>query len=185
VILGVCGGFQMLGRTIDDPDGVECAVPSVPGLGWLPLATRFAAGKTTRLRSGTGPTGAPVRGYEIRHGRSRPSKGWEPWLRLDAARRDDDGGGDSAVDEADSACDQGGLVYGTTLHGLLEEDRFRSEFLGQIAAARGISWQPSGASFAAARERQIDRVADACAAHLDTDALWRLVELGARPHSAV
>ena len=48
-----------------------------------------------------------------------------------------------------------------------------------MAAARGKSWQPSGASFAAAREDQIDRMADVCATHLDLDALWRLVELGA------
>src|SRR6202044_3431266 len=70
VVLGVCGGFQMLGRTIEDPDAVESAVPAVPGLGWLPLVTRFGADKTTRLRAGSGPAGAPVHGYEIRHGRT-------------------------------------------------------------------------------------------------------------------
>jgi adenosylcobyric acid synthase len=48
-----------------------------------------------------------------------------------------------------------------------------------VAAARGKSWRPAGTSFAEARQRQIDGVADACAAHLDTDALWRLVEQGA------
>jgi adenosylcobyric acid synthase len=70
------------------------------------------------------------------------------------------------------------MVFGTTLHGLFEEDAFRGEFLARVAAIRGSSWRPSGASFGAARERQIDRVADACEAFLDTDALWRLVESG-------
>jgi adenosylcobyric acid synthase len=169
VVLGICGGFQMLGRIIEDPDRIESALASVPGLGWLPLRTRFATEKTTRLREGTGPDGAPVRGYEIRHGRTGALDEWRPWLQL---------AGPGGTDDVESAHDREALVFGTSLHGLFEEDRFRGEFLSLVAAARGRTWQPSGASFAAARERQIDRVADVCAAHLDLDALWRLVELG-------
>ena len=168
-ILGLCGGFQMLGHAIEDPDGVESAGPSVPGFGWLPLVTRFEADKITRLRSGTGSTGAPVQGYEIRHGRGHPGPGWETWLTFGDVERPEG-------DDVESACDRTGLVYGTSLHGLFEADRFRGEFLTEVARARGKTWRSSGHSFAAARERQIDRVADACAAHLDTDALWRLVE---------
>jgi adenosylcobyric acid synthase len=170
VVLGVCGGFQMLGRSIEDPGAVESFVPFVPGLGWLPLVTRFGAEKITRLREGTAPNGAPVQGYEIRHGRTGAREGWERWLRLD----DESESGD----DIESACDPGGLVFGTSVHGLFEQDRFRGEFLTFVAGARGKSWHSSGASFAAAREHQIDRVADVCAAHLDLDALWRLVELG-------
>ena len=112
VILGVCGGFQMLGRTIEDPGGVESVVPSVHGLGWLPLVTRFEAEKTTRLRQGTGPGGVPVAGYEIRHGRTAAREGWEQWLVLHHPE-----GGD---DDTESACDREGLVFGTSLHGLFE-----------------------------------------------------------------
>ncbi len=171
VVLGVCGGFQMLGRAIEDPGAVEssvASVASVAGLGWLPVVTRFGAEKTTRLRTGFGPGGSAVSGYEIRHGRTAPLAGWEQWLSCRAG----DGEG------VESACDRSGRVYGTTLHGLFEEDAFRGEFLRLVAEARGRTWKPSGASFAEARERQIDRVADACAAHLDLHALWRLVELG-------
>jgi adenosylcobyric acid synthase len=171
VILGVCGGFQMLGRTIEDPGGVESVVPSVHGLDWLPLVTRLETEKTTRLRQGTGPGGVPVAGYEIRHGRTVAREGREQWLVLHHPE-----GGD---DDTESACDREGLVFGTSLHGLFELDRFRGEFLTLVAAARGKSWHPSGSSFAAAREDQIDRMADVCEAHLDLDALWRLVELGA------
>jgi adenosylcobyric acid synthase len=177
VVLGLCGGFQMLGRTIEDPDGIESLGPAVPGLGWLPLSTRFEAEKTTRLREGTGPGGVPVRGYEIRHGRSRAGEEWEQWLRLDGRDEIDEGNG--WAEDIESACDASALVFGTSLHGLFEQDRFRGEFLRFVAAARGKSWHPSGASFAAAREQQIDRMADACAAYLDLDALWRLVERGA------
>jgi adenosylcobyric acid synthase len=171
-ILGVCGGFQMLGETIADPEAVESPVPAVRGLGWLPLATRFELEKVTRLRTGVAPSGAPVHGYEIRHGRTRPLEGWQGWLSLHAS------GGDGG--EVESAADRTGGIFGTSLHGLFEEDRFRGEFLGQVAEARGKAWRARGSCFGEARERQIDRVADACAEFLHTDALWRLVELGAQ-----
>ena len=170
-ILGVCGGFQMLGHTIEDRDGVESTAPSTRGLAWLPLDTRFEAQKITRQRIGITSSGAPVHGYEIRHGRTRPKEGWVGWLSLSGSSR---GEGDTDVE---SACDRTGRIFGTSLHGLFEQDRFRGEFLGDVAEARGNAWRPSGSRFAEARERQIDRVADACAAYLDTDALWRLVEL--------
>jgi adenosylcobyric acid synthase len=173
VILGVCGGYQMLGRRIEDPAGVESAVPEVDGLGWLPLVTRFRAEKTTRLRAGRGPSGDPVRGYEIRHGRTSPLAGWDQWFSLDAD------GPAGHEDDVESARDRSASVYGTSLHGLFEEDGFRGDFLSGVADVRGKSWRPSGAAFAEARQLQIDRVADACAAHLDLTALWRLVELGA------
>jgi adenosylcobyric acid synthase len=169
-ILGVCGGFQMLGQVIEDPDGVESAVPSVPGLGWLPLVTRFEFEKITRMRVGTAASGAPVRGYEIRHGRSRPLRDWREWLILD------EGAPVVGDEQVVSAGDQSSRVYGTTLHGLFEEDRFRGEFLADVARSRGKTWCASGRSFAAARELQIDQVADACAEYLDTDALWRILE---------
>jgi adenosylcobyric acid synthase len=140
------------------------------------VRTEFAAAKTTRLREGAGPDGAPVRGYEIRHGRSRPLTGWVPWLSL--GDEGGDGDGDREGDGVASAVAAGGLVVGTSLHGLFEEDAFRASFLTSVALSRGKSWLPSGYSFAAARQHQLDRVADACAAHLDLDALWRLVDQG-------
>jgi adenosylcobyric acid synthase len=166
VVLGICGGLQMLGHAIDDAEGIESDQPSDTGLGWLPLITRFGADKTTRLRRGSGPSGVAVSGYEIRHGRSAAMAGWRPWLSL----------GPPGHDEVDSARDSEHLVYGTSLHGLFEEDEFRRAFLASVAVTRGKVWKSAGASFAQAREQQIDVIADACAAHLDTDALWRLAE---------
>jgi adenosylcobyric acid synthase len=159
---------------------VESPVPSVAGLGWLPLCTRFDVDKTTRLRSGTGPDGSAVRGYEIRHGRTAPLAGWQEWITLDDVNPPVNPPViPPGEDDVESACDPSALLYGTSLHGLFESDRFRGDFLRLVATVRGKSWQPSGASFAAAREYQIDRVADVCAAYLDMDALWRLVECGA------
>ncbi len=173
VTLGICGGFQMLGRRILDPEAVESEASETPGLDWLPLTTRFEAVKTTRLRSGMSPRGLEVSGYEIRHGRTVPEQGWQQWLFVDEAD----------TDEVDSAQAGDGLVFGTTLHGLFEEDAFRGAFLDHVAQVRRKRWKPGQASFAQARERQIDAVADACETHLNIDALWNLVAKGLQASS--
>jgi adenosylcobyric acid synthase len=173
VVLGICGGFQMLGERIVDPDGVESDVVDTSALGWLPLQTVFHSDKTTRLRSGMDAAGHEISGYEIRHGRTVPETAWQQWLLID----------DSDPDEVESGQSGDGLVFGTSLHGLFESDEFRSAFLDQVAQVRRQAWRPAGSSFAAARERQIDAVADACEAHLDLNALWRLIETGTLAHS--
>ena len=177
VVLGVCGGFQMLGRTIEDPGAVESAVPAVPGLGWLPLVTHFAP----RRPPGCGPGRGRVAGVGLRdppwphRGRTDGSSGSRWPIRAGTGN-----------EEVQSACAPADLVYGTSLHGLFEPDRFRANFLALVAAARGKSWQPSGASFAAAREDQIDRVADVCDASRPGRAVaagraGRPQRLGSRP----
>ena len=166
VIVGLCGGFQMMGEVLHDPAGVESSEPASAGLGWLPVRTAFEADKIVRLTVGQAHDGTPVRGYEIRHGRIEPRPGCLPWLT--GANASDLLGVRDAV----------GGVLGTTLHGLFEEDAFRSSFLDFVAARRGRSWRPSGTSYATARERQIDRIADACEEYLDIERLWRLVDEG-------
>ena len=169
VILGICGGLQMLGTSIDDPDGVESSVRSAPGLGWLRLHTVFEKDKTTRLVTANVTDGVSVSGYEIRHGCVLPEFGRRRWfegLERDAAL---------------SASSRDGTIVGTTLHGLFEDDSFRSWFLADVAARRGHEWQPSGLTFSDARERQIDTVADACEKHLDVDRLVALIESAGAP----
>ena len=167
VILGICGGFQMMGERIDDPHSVECTERGASGLGWLPVHTVFAADKVTRLTTATtaGPEPRPVAGYEIRHGRLHPAPSCVPWFA--------DGPQDVV-----SARDGSGAILGTTLHGIFEGDAFRSWFLDRVAAHRERTWRPSGLAYATAREGQIDRIADACEEHLDLDQLWRLIEAG-------
>ena len=167
VILGICGGLQMMGSHIDDPDGVESPERTTPGMGWLRLHTVFEADKVTRLVATTVTDGVSVSGYEIRHGSVLPEFGRRRWF--EGLERD----------TALSAQDTAGNVVGTTLHGLFEDDGFRTWFLADLASRRGREWQPSGLSFGAARERQIDTVADACEEHLDLTRLWQLVESAA------
>ena len=123
MILGLCGGFQMLGSAIEDPRQVESAGPVI-GLGWLPVRTVFDPDKLTRLVCAVdAASGAPVAGYEIRHGRIVVEGEGRPWLATDG--------------EPISAGDAEGSVLGTTLHGLFENDDFRARFLADVAARRG------------------------------------------------
>ncbi|MBG6100165.1 adenosylcobyric acid synthase [Micromonospora vinacea] len=163
-LLGLCGGFQMLGRAIHDP--VESRQGSVPGLGLLPIDITFDPRKTVRQSAGTGHGGLPVRGYEIHHGYvSQADPGLTPLLT------GDDGVGEGAVL---------GAVHGTHWHGAFESDGFRRWFLteaARLAGRSGFRVAPA-TSFAAARERSLDLLGDLVEEHLDTDALWRLIEVG-------
>lgn len=166
-VLGICAGHQLLGRRIDDPDGVESEAASTPGLGLLDVTTTFAATKVTRRRTGR-VLGAEVAGYQIHHGRVT---GAVPGL-VDL----DDGTPDGAVGQTPA----GGVVWGTTLHGLLDADGARAALLADVAARAGVPGFAATGRFGAARERSFDVLADAVEAHLDTAALDRLVAAGAR-----
>ena len=153
-VLGVCGGHQMLARTITDD--VESRAGTVPGLGLLPADVRFAREKTLGRPEGTA-FGRPVRGYEIHHGVVLVDDGAEPFL--DGARA--------------------GSVFGTTWHGALEDDGFRRAFLAEVARVAGRRFVAApDTDFAAVRERRLDALGDLVAEHADTDALWRLVQDG-------
>jgi len=166
-VLGICGGYQMLGRSILDP--VEAARPDpVAGLGWLAAETTFQPSKVTRQRRGRTVDSPAYRvsGYQIHHGRTTPVGGQDArWLTLDDAYGT---GGEGAVA-------RDGAVKGTSLHGLFEEDGFRTAFLSEVARRRGKEHNGAGVSFAAAREAQIDRLADLLEAHLDLGALQAML----------
>ena len=156
-VLGICGGYQMLAESINDPDGVESSsAQSVPGLGLLPVRVRFEAEK--HLGRPTGQwRGNAVTAYEIHHGvASRTVDGVQAQPFLDGWRS--------------------GSVWGTTWHGAMENDGFRRAFLTEVATQAGVRWRadPSAPGFAARRESMLDRLADAVEQHLDTQALARI-----------
>ncbi len=162
-VLGICGGYQMLGEAIDDR--VESGVGRVAGLGLLPVRTRFAAAKTLGRPAGFA-FGERVTGYEIHHG-VVDIAGGDCWI---TARPD--GGG------APGGC-RAGAVLGTLWHGIMECDRFRRAFLAEVARLAGRGFRPGpGVSFAAARQAQFDTLADAIDEYLDTGLLLRLIEQG-------
>jgi adenosylcobyric acid synthase len=162
-VLGICGGFQMLSRTITDE--VESGRGTVPGLGLLPVDITFGPRKTLARPRGTAAGGVPVRGYEIHHGYVSGGDP-EPLLRYA------DGRGEGAV---------AGRVSGTHWHGAFECDDFRRRFLTETArqaGRHGFEVAPDTA-FAGVRERALDVLGDLVEEHLDTEALWRLIETGA------
>ncbi|MGW1893125.1 cobyric acid synthase [Streptomyces sp. NPDC002004] len=161
-VLGICGGYQLLGEHIEDE--VESRAGSVDGLGLLPVRVRFAREKTLTRPSGRA-LGEYVEGYEIHHGVAEVLGG-------DALMCDDAG---HPLD----GC-RVGPVWGTHWHGSLESDGFRRAFLREVAAAAGRRFVPSpDTSFGALREEQLDRLGDLIEEHADTDALLRLIESGA------
>jgi adenosylcobyric acid synthase len=166
VVLGICGGYQMLGRRIVDDAGIEAAPGEYPGLGLLDVETSFGPDKRTWRRRGLDRrSGGAVSGYEIHHGVVATGPTHRGWLSLE--------GIDGGPEEEGSVSERAG-VFGTTLHGLLENDGFRAAFLTEVGERRGKRVGPSGVVFAAVRAAEVERVADACQRHLDLDALWRI-----------
>jgi adenosylcobyric acid synthase len=170
-VLGVCGGCQMLGAALLDPDGVESAEAEVTGLGLLPLVTRFRREKTTaRVRARAdaallAPESAgEVGGYEIHMGSVERTAG-APALRILARNG-------VGCDCEDGAVSADGAVVGTLVHGLLEDDDARAALLARLRARRGLA-APAGPQVPR-REAEYDRLADAMGAHLDWELLCGL-----------
>ncbi|EHI12904.1 cobyric acid synthase [Mycolicibacterium thermoresistibile] len=152
-VLGVCGGFQMLCRRIDDR--VESGVGRVDGLGLLDADIEFAADKTLRRWE------RPLRGYEIHHGQVTRSAA-DDWHGVGLRR---------------------GAVCGTHWHGLLDNDELRRQWLSEAAVAAGRHGfvVADDIDVGARRDRQLDQIADLLTAHLDLDALFALLEDGPPP----
>ena len=150
-VLGICGGFQMLCRRIDDP--VESGAGVVAGLGVLDADIAFAPDKTLRQWD------TPLYGYEIHHGLLTRS-GDDDWLGVGIRR---------------------GAVYGTHWHGLLDNDEVRRRWLTEAAVAAGRPGfvVADDIDVAARRDAQLDLMADLLTAHLDVDAVMDLLEHGA------
>lgn len=162
-ILGICGGYQLLGRRIDDD--VESGAGVVDGLGLLPVETVFRPDKVRARPTGVSPLlgGVAAGGYEIRHGRVTVHGG-APLLRTDTGE--------------DEGC-VAGAVLGTSWHGVLEHDDLRRALLVWVAERRGLAFTPGPVTYRQVRERHLDRLGDLVADHLDTATLSRLVADGA------
>lgn len=159
-VLGICGGYQMLARSI--LDDVETGAGLVQGLDLLPTSVTFDRHKHLGQPQGSW-RGHAVDAYEIHHGVVN--------LLPDDPRT-------SATEEFLDGW-RVGAVWGTTWHGAFENDAFRRAWLVQAAHQAGIDWHPAPhPGFRAAREQMIDTLADAVEEHLDTDLLWQLIEKG-------
>jgi cobyric acid synthase CobQ/L-threonine-O-3-phosphate decarboxylase len=166
-VVGICGGFQMLGSVVTDPLGLEGEVgSSVKGLGLLELTTELAADKTLTRRQGIHiPSGEPVHGYEIHHGLSRGTG---------------TGKGKAVLEFSDgSSCgraDREGRIWGSYLHGIFDSDPFRRNFINRLRQSRGLP-PYSGRGTKYDLEPALDRLAAVLRQHLDMDAVYKLLGL--------
>lgn len=150
-VMGLCGGYQMLGKTISDQDGIEGPAGTVAGLGHLDVHTVLAPVKHLSLRNGRHlETGAALNGYEIHMGQTTGPDCARPWLRFG--------------DADDGASNEAGRVLGCYLHGIFASDAFRSAYLAALGARSTVVF-----------EDQVEETLDALAAHIeayfDLDAL--------------
>ena len=143
-VLGLCGGYQMLGRRLHDPEGVEGMAGSVDGLGLLDVETRLTGAKRLEAVTGRAATGEPFSGYEMHIGATDGADRARPFALL----------GDGSPDGAISA---DGRVMGTYVHGLFADDRYRAAWVERLG---GVA---SGFDY----EAGVDAVLDALAAHLE------------------
>ncbi|WP_372088759.1 cobyric acid synthase [Tistrella mobilis] len=154
-VIGICGGYQMLGRVIEDPDGIEGPAGAVPGLGLLDVETRLGGDKALIETTGTEiTTGAAVRGYEMHVGVTTGPGTARPMLRLADGR-------------PDGATGHDGRVAGCYLHGLFGADGYRAALIEALTGRR-----PVPIDYEASVEAALDALADHLEAALDIEALF-------------
>jgi adenosylcobyric acid synthase len=175
-VLGICGGCQMLGESIEDPDAVESSVTAAEGLGLLPLRVRFGPEKrTAQVRAEALPghwlaSSGALAGYEIHMGRVERLGG----ARGAFAIRGRHG---AAAADVDGGVSESGAVVGTMIHGLFQNAAIRETLVATLRRDRGLAHAPPRLAANAQAVDEYDRLADVLAANLDCDRLRRLVGL--------
>jgi adenosylcobyric acid synthase len=166
---GICGGYQLLGRAIHDPEHLESVENTLDGLGLLPVETTFAAPKIVQQMSGRHiESGYAVTGYHVRMGRtSVPSEAQPLFEFADASPTESRGEG---------MCLLAGRLFGTSLHGLFDEGPFRRWWVNRLRASKGWAGLPETPS--ASLDARLDRLADMLERHLDMFLIDRLLKEG-------
>lgn len=155
-VLGLCGGYQMLGRVIHDPGGLEGPAGSMPGLGHLDVETTLLPDKTlTRVAATHVPTGQPLDGYAIHLGQTSGPDRSRPFAMIGGT--------------PDGAISADGRVIGTYVHGCFGGDDFRSAFLASLGAASDLRYEQR-------IERSLEALASHLERHLDLDRILALSE---------
>ena len=197
-VIGICGGYQMLGERLSDPEGVEGAPGSaMRGMGLLTAETIFAAEKTRTQTEGTvmaaagvygQVTGQSVKGYEIHMGETFPAEAGSGLNGSQQAGAGQQAGNTARADHsitpaiclADGRMDgfvrADGLVFGSYLHGLFDNLEFTGVILTQLAEKKGISLTATAKSMEEYKESQYDKLADLVRRSLDMETVYKIME---------
>ncbi len=158
-VVGLCAGFQMLGRVVRDPDGIEGPPGETPGLGLLDIETEIGGNKRLiDLELHDVESGCPVTGYEMHMGRTTGPGLERPWLMLAEQPR-------SASARPEGAVSADGLIMGAYIHGLFGGDAFRAHWIGRMGG------ESSRLGYEARIEKALDELAEHIESNLDLDAL--------------
>ena len=178
MLIGICGGYQMLGERLLDPHHSESRIPECAGLGLLPMDVTFNKEKTTVQASGAidcdggwlhGLNGLMLDGYEIHSGENDFHPGCVPFLRLN--RRSGE-----AVDLLDGVCNAEGNVLGSYLHGIFDQGDFWRAIVNRVREARGLATEDGEVlTMAEFREREFDRLADIVRQNLDMERIYAII----------
>ncbi|MEK3644743.1 cobyric acid synthase [Aeribacillus sp. FSL M8-0235] len=165
VIVGICGGYQMLGREISDPHHVETTIGSANGFGFFPIRTAMMKEKRTTLTTGMAhlaDCNMPVEGYEIHMGTTSYEGDVSPFITTEEG--------------VDGCISQDSLLIGTYFHGIFHNDEFRTAFLNLIRKRKGLPAIYERPSMKNIREEAFDRLADCLRKHVDIEFIYREME---------
>ncbi|WP_410496108.1 cobyric acid synthase [Cellulosilyticum sp. ST5] len=182
LIMGICGGYQILGEKIADPYGVEGHMKEAYGLGLLPIETTFEGEKVTTQVEGTickdlpgllsAVTSTKVKGYEIHMGVTKMAKEAKPLMTFTKRLG-------QTINELEGTCNEAGNVFGTYLHGIFDEANFTRNLLNAIRVKKGLeAVENSTVSFEAFKQGEYDKLAQVLREHVDMVAIYDI--LGAK-----
>ncbi len=177
LLIGICGGYQMLGKMLHDPYETESSLSSLPGLGILNAETEMAEEKTTRQVEGifeysdetyfAGMKGMSIKGYEIHMGQTNLDEKIAQPIRL------------HSVDEWDGGINEQGNVMGTYLHGIFENIAWTCQLLNNLRRKKGLDEKEGSVkSYAELKEAEYDRLAEHVRKHVDLDKIYQIIKEG-------
>ena len=182
-VVGICGGYQMLGEYVDDPDNIESSLCRINGIGLLSVRTKIEKEKTTsQIRARIHPSNSlfeesgEIKGYEIHMGRTFSEKE-RPLFEIFER-------GETPVSICDGALSEDGRVWGTYIHGIFDNDAFRSEFIRTVGKSKGLiigSQDETGDKapfrYKESKEEHYDKLAALVRENMDMDAFYRIAGL--------
>lgn len=176
-IVGICGGYQMLGNILKDPYHTESAISEMPGLGLLDIDTVFEEEKTTTQVSGkivsdiiSNLSEKPISGYEIHMGITTLGENAKPFVEITERLGEN-------VAIIDGAISDDGKVFGSYIHGIFDNIEFTRSFLNGIRLEKGLDEKLSSVmSFDEFKEQEYEKLADIVRKHLDIDKIYKIIE---------